>query len=180
MGKFGEVSVTELTAADGTATWSWLMTPEKSALSDEQENQLDAIFNGILPGDHARGVPRASDVGAARFVGLLLARDTSVYYEIGDWQRLYPAWLSSLDAYAVAKYGRSLTAAAASEIDEIIAGLEANSLINMQPPIDQKLAFKTFLRHCIQGCFADPRWGGNRDRIMWRWIGYLQQPETIQ
>ena len=25
--------------------------------------------------------------------------------------------------------------------------------------------------HCIEGCFADPRWRGNRDAVMWRWLG---------
>ena len=39
-------------------------------------------------------------------------------------------------------------------------------------------AFFDLLRaHCIEGCFCDPRWGGNRDGIMWRWFDYLYRSE---
>jgi gluconate 2-dehydrogenase gamma chain len=39
--------------------------------------------------------------------------------------------------------------------------------------------FTTLRRHCIQGCFADPRWGGNKNKVMWRGIGYLQPAEDL-
>ena len=37
--------------------------------------------------------------------------------------------------------------------------------------LDQKRVFATMRNHCIEGCFADPRWRGNRDAVMWRWLG---------
>ena len=55
--------------------------------------------------------------------------------------------------------------------------LTSLTLKNGQLEINQPILFKTLWRHCLQGCLADPRWGGNKDKIMWRAIGYLQQPE---
>jgi hypothetical protein len=44
----------------------------------------------------------------------------------------------------------------------------------MPGEVDQKRLFATLRGHCIEGCFSDPRWRGNRDGIVWRWIGYLE------
>jgi gluconate 2-dehydrogenase gamma chain len=80
-------------------------------------------------------------------------------------------------------------AAALAELDETQLGrikelifrgrLTALSLKNNQIELNQQILFKTLLRHCLQGCFADPRWGGNKDKIMWRAFGYLQPAEDI-
>jgi hypothetical protein len=45
----------------------------------------------------------------------------------------------------------------------------------MSAAVDQRQLFALLRDHCIQGCFADPRWGGNRDAAMWRWFGYLSE-----
>ena len=36
----------------------------------------------------------------------------------------------------------------------------------------QKSFFLTLRGHAIEGCLADPRWGGNRDGVIWNWLGY--------
>ena len=51
------------------------------------------------------------------------------------------------------------------------------TLKNDRLEINQPMLFKTLWRHCLQGCLADPRWGGNKDKLMWRAIGYLQPAE---
>jgi hypothetical protein len=43
--------------------------------------------------------------------------------------------------------------------------------------IDQKRLFATLRSHCIEGCFGDPRWGGNDGGAMWRWFGYTTPAE---
>jgi hypothetical protein len=158
----------------------WLLEPEAGFLTEAQEKQLDAIFSRLLPADRARGVPGATDAGASRFVSLLLARDPAVYVEIPGWQALYPASLGALDAWTQRKLGAALTDLDDDRMNVLIAGLEAGDLSDLPKTVDQKLLFRTLLRHCIQGCFSDPRWGGNRDKIMWRWIGYLQTPEDMR
>jgi hypothetical protein len=157
----------------------WLSVNAQRTLSDEQEAQLDSLFDRILPADKERGVPGAVRANASHFVSLLLSRDASVYEEIPEWRAAYPAWLHALDEYGRQQLGAPLTELPPEKRDGIIAGLEAGTLIGLPTTIDQKKVFKTLLRHCVQGCFADPRWGGNRDGVMWRWIGYLRQPEDM-
>lgn len=125
-------------------------------------------------------MPDAVRAGASYYVSRLLARDRTVYEEIPDWQQKYPVWLAILDAFCRQHHGVPLTDLSPQQAEAVVAGLDAGSLASLDSAVDQKLAFKTFYRHCIQGCFADPRWGGNRDRVMWRWIGYLQQPEEVR
>jgi hypothetical protein len=159
---------------------SWQLTPEKGFLSAAQEQQLDAIFSRLLPADRARGIPGAIEAGASRFVSLLLARDASVFVEIPDWKELYPASLEVLDAWARAMHGATLVDLGDEPMNALIAGLETNSLTDLPKSVNQPLLFKTLLRHCLQGSFADPRWGGNRDGVMWRWIGYPSAPEDVR
>ena len=51
--------------------------------------------------------------------------------------------------------------------------LVSSSAVRPRPSegLDQKRLFTTMRNHCIEGCFADPRWRGNREAVMWRWLG---------
>jgi gluconate 2-dehydrogenase gamma chain len=156
---------------------NWLKKPPKGFLTAGQIEMLDRLFEGILPSDPSRHIPGAPDARASDFVSQLLAMGADTYWEIPAWGQLYKDGLAALDHYARGKYQAPLVKLNNSEIHEVLAGLEAGLLSNLT--LDQKLFFTTMRRHCIQGCFADPRWGGNKDRIMWRAIGYLQQAEDV-
>jgi gluconate 2-dehydrogenase gamma chain len=168
------------TATDQQVTWPYV-TPQSGFLSAAEQRQLDAVFAQIVPRDPARRIPGATDAGAARFVSLLLAMDAAVYDEIPAWRLLYRAALAALDAYSQQAHGKSLEQLADVEMIALLECLELGQLTPLELPAGttQSTVFKTLWRHCLQGCFADPRWGGNQDRIMWRWLGYLQQPEEV-
>ncbi|MGH8897901.1 MAG: gluconate 2-dehydrogenase subunit 3 family protein [Egibacteraceae bacterium] len=161
-------------------TWPYVM-PQSGFLSNAEEQQLDVIFAQIVPRDPDRRIPGASDAGAARFVSLLLAMDTAVYDEIPAWRLFYRAGLAALDAHARQVYGKPLELLEGTETTDLLEKLEQGKLspLELPPETGQLALFKTLWRHCLQGCFADPRWGGNKDRVMWRWLGYLQQPEEV-
>jgi hypothetical protein len=158
---------------------AWLQPPEQGFLRAAEVAQLEALFARLLPADRARGVPGAVDVGAGRFVDLLLARDDAVYVEISAWRKLYPTALAALTAYSEQTHGKPLTELSDDQVNDILGHLEKGTLPGLPSALNQPTLFKTLLRHCIQGCFADPRWGGNKDRLAWRWIGYLQSPEDL-
>jgi hypothetical protein len=160
-----------------TSDTAWLKVPLQGFLTSGQEAQLDAIFLRILPGDPTRHIPNAIKARASRFVSLLLARDVEVYVEIPTWRTLYPKAIDALQQYAQAQFQSDLAALKDEQMNKILAGLESGSLKGLPADVDQKLVFKTFLRHCYQGCFGDPRWGGNDGKIMWRALGYLQPAE---
>lgn len=158
---------------------AWLQKPAREFLTPQEIKQLDAIFRRILPEDTGRQIPGAVAAGASNFVSQLLAMDDSVYLEIKDWRTLYRAALPALNDYCKRTYGTALPEADDKTVNEILASLEVGTLAGLPPTMKPQVVFKTFLRHCIQGCFADPRWGGNKDKIMWRAIGYLQPPEDL-
>lgn len=151
---------------------AWLLPPENPFLTEAQETQLGSLLIRILPADPTTGFPGAVAAGAPRFVSLLLSRDERTYMEIPAWRQLYQAAFAALEPYSKKKYGCSLTRTTDAQRDEIIAGLEAGTLTDLSPAINQRVLFRTLLRHAIQGCFSDPRWGGNRDGIAWKWLGY--------
>ena len=157
----------------------WLRRQEEGALDGSQLATLDRLFDGILPADHARQIPSAREARASRFVSRLLAMDPSVYVEIPSWKALYPRALVALDGYATQKYGKAVAGLDDASLIELLVGLESGALPGLPADLDQKVVFTTLRRHCIQGCFADPRWGGNEDKVMWRAMGYLQPAEDL-
>jgi gluconate 2-dehydrogenase gamma chain len=82
----------------------------------------------------------------------------------------YRKALASLDAHCRKAHGGKRFAALADvEKDTIIAGLEDGS-VDLG---DEKGSFfKQLLRDAQQGFFADPIYGGNRDMVGWKMIGF--------
>ncbi|PRN02984.1 hypothetical protein A0O30_19605 [Pseudomonas sp. LLC-1] len=154
---------------------SWTQTSQAEGLTPVQLAQLAVLMDRLLPGDVRRRIPSASEVGAANFVSRLLGRTPDVYRETPTWRVLYPTALAGLDAYALSQFGRPLTGLTQAQVDFLLTGLQASGLPGIAAD-DQKAWFKTLLRHCYQGCFGDPRWGGNHGARMWQAIGYPLLP----
>lgn len=157
----------------------WIL-PEQTTgfLNDIQRAQVTVLYNAIMPGDTARKVPNAEQSGAVTFTDLLLARDATVFEDIPKWRTQYTAALPALDEQAKQLFSKPLSELSAEEATSLIAKLETGALVNFQSgaeKIDQASLFDTLRRHCIQGCFADTRWGGNKNRIMWKWFGYQEE-----
>ncbi|MDQ3951600.1 MAG: gluconate 2-dehydrogenase subunit 3 family protein [Actinomycetota bacterium] len=144
---------------------------------DAQRRTVEALFEAILPGKSDS--PGARDAGAADYVSALLARP-ELYYEIPRWRELYPAALRALDAAAAARFGgRSVADLPPLEVTALLRDLAAGTVEGMPADVDQKRLFATLRAHCIEGCFADPRWGGNRGGLMWEWLGCLTSPQEF-
>jgi gluconate 2-dehydrogenase gamma chain len=152
-----------------------LPVPAGSYLDDEAKRQVAVLFEAILPGTPA--APGAGDAGAAGFLDVLLSADPEVFYEVAGWRKRYAAALPALDAVARSRFGRPLADLGPDEARDLVASLAAGRLDGLPPDVDQRQLFATLRGHCIEGCFSDPRWGGNRDRVVWRWLGYGQPPE---
>jgi len=146
--------------------------PDTRFFTAEQLAQVAALFEGILPAgaDH----PGASDVDAAEYLNRLLAMDASTYYEIPAWQKLYAEALPALEAASTSLFGTGLAALKAEQMRALLEQLSQGTLPGMPADMDSKKLFATLRSHCIEGCFADPRWGGNANKVMWRWFGYLE------
>ena len=147
-----------------------LNSPEPGFLNDDQRAQAAAlIFDALLPG--SSDAPGATDAGAVDYLDSLLTRDPTSYYEIQGWRDLYTQALSALDEAA-----RQGTAAAASPRWGARRSRPSSVSSSAVRPrasrtASTRSACSARCNHCIEGCFADPRWRGNRDAVMWRWLG---------
>lgn len=93
------------------------------------------------------------------------------YQSILTPQELYRRGLESLAAYAESEYGDSFTALTEDQQDAIVEALVADEAPGFDAPSGSQ--FFTMLRnHTIEGMFSDPLYGGNRDMVGWRLVGY--------
>jgi len=157
----------------------WMLKqPQTEFLTAAEKAQVAALFDGILPGSDTS--PGASEVGAADYLSRLLGQDGSEYYEIPKWQQLYRTALPLLESAAQSSYqGKGLSELSAEQRRELLTKLSRGTLEGTEG-FDQKTLFATLRGHCIEGCFSDPRWGGNKEAAMWRWYGYLQKPQPFR
>jgi len=58
----------------------------------------------------------------------------------------------------------------ADDMDNVLKGLESGDLA--LPSVPSPVFFETLLANTIEGWFADPAYGGNRDMAGWRMVGF--------
>ncbi|MEU5160936.1 gluconate 2-dehydrogenase subunit 3 family protein [Streptomyces sp. NPDC020875] len=151
----------------------WLLRPPDTGFFDqEQRRAVEVLFDAILPGGDRR--PGAADAGAAGYPDRLLAMGAGTHPEIPGWRTAYPVLLTALDAAARRAYGgRAVAGLDRDEATALLRGLAAGTLSDWPPgALAQPAAFALLRAHCVEGCFGDPRWGGNHDAVIWRWFGY--------
>lgn len=150
----------------------------KRHFTAEERKTVEALFTAILPGDDNR--PGAADAGAADYLDCLLAMEDSLYYELAAWKELYAAGLSLLDEASSRRFGgRRVSRLEPAQVMELLTQLASGLVPGLPTSFNQRQFFATIRNHCIEGCFADPRWGGNRDALMWRWFGYIDPPKDF-
>jgi gluconate 2-dehydrogenase gamma chain len=69
----------------------------------------------------------------------------------------------------------------AAAMDDVLGKLESGE-INL-PSFPAPVFFETLLANTVEGFFADPAYGGNRDMVSWRMVGfpgaYAQYPDLV-
>lgn len=124
---------------------------------------LAAFAERLMPG--APGKPGARDAGVLNYIDLALA---GAYAELQD---VYRRGLAQLDAYCRAIYTMPFAGLTAARQDEVIRALEEGRASGFTWPTAQE--FFTIVRtHTMEGMFADPIYGGNKDFAGWRLVGF--------
>ena len=160
---------------------SWLyFTAEETAA-------VEAIVDRLIPPDESG--PGGKEAGCAVFIDRQLAGS------FGDSRRLYMAApfaigtpsqgpqspilpkeryrtsLAGLDEYCKATFaGKSFAGLEARQQDQVLSGLEQGEI--QLKDISGKEFFETILQNTMEGFFADPIYGGNRNMVGWKLIGF--------
>lgn len=133
--------------------------------------------------------PGAIKAGVPKFIDRQLAGEFGQgvrWYLQGPWpkgqntqgyqSRLTPAGLYRASIKAVDDgighqfHGKSFAQLAAKDQDGVLSKLESGEFNLGQ--IDPKTFFDMFLQNVIEGFWSDPIYGGNRDMVGWKMIGF--------
>jgi len=148
---------------DGEAHGAAIKDAHGAFLNHEQAATIAAFAERLMPG--APGKPGALDAGALNYIDLALA---GAYADLQDF---YRRGLAQLDQYCRKTHGSPFAQLAAARQDEAIAALEAGKATGFTWPTAQEF-FSTVRTHTMEGMFADPVYGGNRDFAGWRLVGF--------
>ena len=153
-------------AADAAATTAQAQAhgPGHGAfLNDDDAATVAAFAERLMPG--APGKPDARDAGVLNYIDLALA---GAYADLQDF---YRRGLTSLEAYCRKTNDASFVKLSTAKQDEVIAALEQGKATGFTWPTAQAF-FNTVRTHTMEGMFADPVYGGNKDFAGWVLVGF--------
>jgi gluconate 2-dehydrogenase gamma chain len=137
---------------------------EQGAFFNYENAQTVAAFTErLMPG--APGKPGALDAGVLRYIDLALAGAYS------DLQEFYRHGLTQLDAFCRKSYNAPFVRLDTKRQDEVIAALEQGKADGFTWPTSRAF-FDVVRTHTMEGMFADPIYGGNKDFAGWRLVGF--------
>jgi gluconate 2-dehydrogenase gamma chain len=148
---------------------------------------VEAIADRIIPPDPQ--TPGGKDAGCAVFIDRQLAgaygRQEGLYVSPpflngtkpqgpqseGGPAKTYRSGLAALDRYCGGKYaGKAFADLGDSDKDDVLKGLDEDKV--KLEGADGKVLFAQIVKDVQQGFFADPIYGGNRDMVAWKMIGF--------
>jgi gluconate 2-dehydrogenase gamma chain len=124
---------------------------------------IAAFTERLMPG--APGKPGARDAGVLNYIDLALA---GAYADLQDF---YRRGLAQLEAHCRKTYRDSFVRLGTARQDEVIRTLEEGKAAEFTWPTAQEF-FNTIRTHTMEGMFADPIYGGNKDFAGWRLVGF--------
>lgn len=157
-------------------------------LNDREEAFLRAAVDRLIPPDDRW--PGAAEAGVVTYIDRQLASSWGAgakMYLVGPWvpdapteqgyqlrfspAELYRIALAETDVAVMKTHdGRSFAELSGEEMDTVLKALESGDL--QLPSIPSPVFFETLLANTIEGWFADPVHGGNRNMAGWRMVGF--------
>jgi gluconate 2-dehydrogenase gamma chain len=131
--------------------------------NSEDAATVAAFTERLVPG--APGKPGARDADVPNYIDLALS---GAYADLQDF---YRRGLASLDAHCRKTYKEPFRRLSAAQQDEVIAALEQGKANEFLWP-SAAAFFNTVRTHTMEGMFADPIYGGNKDFAGWRLVGF--------
>lgn len=131
--------------------------------NDDEARTIAAFAERLMPG--APGKPGAADADVLNYIDLAL----SGAYQ--DQQYFYRRGLAQLDEHCTKTYGKPFRHISEAQQDECITALEQGKVPAFVWPTAQAF-FNTLRTHTMEGMFADPIYGGNKDFAGWQLVGF--------
>ena len=155
-------------------------------LTQPEVRFLDAAVARLIPADELG--PGAKEADVTYFIDRQLISSWGTHgrnYRMGPWQEgtpqqgfqspltpqeIYRIAIRETNIYCTKQYGKAFNLLTAEQQDEVLHGLDGGK-IELES-LSSKLFFGMLLRNTEEGFFSDPMYGGNRDKIGWKLIGF--------
>ncbi len=160
----------------GGTLWAALNVPRPRALAAAAASDaplvltrgewklVEAISGRIIPSDDE---PGAIEAGVVNFV------DKALAHEDAALKPVYEAGLVGVDAVATKRFAKPFVALGAADQDAVLAALESGTADGWPKGAVAAADFFAAVRaHTVFGFLCDPAYGGNRDYVGWKVVGY--------
>jgi gluconate 2-dehydrogenase gamma chain len=155
-------------------------------LTQPEVRFLDAAVARLIPADELG--PGGKEAGVTTFIDRQLMSTWGVHgrnYRQGPWldgtpqqgyqsrltpQEIYRAAIPEINRHCTARYEKNFEFLTAERQDEVLHDLEAGRI--ELDSVSSKVFFGLLLRNTMEGFFADPMYGGNRDKAGWKLVGF--------
>jgi gluconate 2-dehydrogenase gamma chain len=131
-------------------------------LNRTEARAVAAFTSELIPSEE--GSPGAAEAGVTTYIDRALAGF------MRDLQPVYRRGLEALADLATERFGSSFGEATSEQKRHLIA--ELDDLGRNEPANFLGQFFRIVREHTIQGFFGDPAYGGNRDTVGWKLIGF--------
>lgn len=155
-------------------------------LTQPEVRFLDAAVARLIPADELG--PGAKEADVTYFIDQQLISTWGTHgrnYRMGPWQdgtpqqgfqsrltpqEIYRAAIREINVHCLKQYEKSFEFLGPERRDEVLRALEENK-VELES-ISSRVFFNLLLRNTHEGFFADPMYGGNRDKVGWKLIGF--------
>jgi gluconate 2-dehydrogenase gamma chain len=160
-------TVTTTTTAPPSTTTTTVPTPISPDtfmfFSAPEAATLMAAFGRLIPGNAQD--PGAIEAGAHIYIDRALLG----YYQ--NLQQPYRRGLAALNAYSQSQYSAKFSDLSSSQQDSVLTDMQSGKARGFYAPGAAEF-FGMMLKHVDEGTFCDPLYGGNRNLVGWKLIGY--------
>jgi gluconate 2-dehydrogenase gamma chain len=180
------------TAAPAAAPLSQSAPEPLLTLTATEAAFLSAAYDTLIPADQLS--PSGTDCGLVTYIdrqlagawgsgarlyrsGPFIAGKPEQGYQLALTPReFFVAGIKAANAWSHKTYGREFDRLSAADREAALKTMEAGKAEFNE--INDRQFFEMLLQSAMEGFFADPIYGGNRDKVSWRMLGYPGLPAT--
>lgn len=134
-------------------------------LSAQEWRTVEAMAARIVPSDDRS--PGAREAGCANFI------DKALAHEEAAARPVYAKGVRGVEAAAQARHAKPFAGLDPAQQDLLLEALEDGKVEGWSADAGNPAAFFGTVRtHTLLGFLSDPKYGGNRDFVGWKLVGY--------
>jgi gluconate 2-dehydrogenase gamma chain len=152
-----------------------------------EQEFIERIVNHMIPKDDLS--PQGTDIGIQYYIDHALASGWGKgerLYQSGPWKKglptqgyqlpltpsdLYRVSIEQSNLYSIKKYGSKVSKLKSDQLEEFLIDLK-DAKVNFPSGPQSSIFFSMLYQNVMEGMFADPIYGGNKDKAGWKLVGF--------